>query len=381
MKAYFDNAATTYPKPEEVYSFMDKFYREHGGNAGRGQYKLAASASRIMDETRNDLKKLLCCPNKDILFAPSATIALNQVIQGSITEKIKNVYISPFEHNAVTRVLHQYETRKKIKVNILPITLEFQYDLDEIERVFTQIKPDMIILSHASNVCGLITPVESIFDLAKDHGAITIVDMAQTAGLVPLNVGSDNIDFAVFAGHKTLYGPFGVAGFAKKASVSPMPILFGGTGIDSANQDMPQALPSRYEVGSQNIQAIAGLHAALKWRLNLGSLMREREEENHQKLYSLLKQYENITVVGPSDRSSCIGVISCVFDGYSSDNISDVLDRFEIAVRSGLDCAPIAHKYLGTFPAGTVRFSVGYFTNDQDFKTLKEALDYIEDNS
>ena len=133
MKAYFDNAATTYPKPEEVYSFMDKFYREHGGNAGRGQYKLAANASRVMDETRNDLKELLGCYNKDILFTPSATIALNQVIQGSISEKTKNIYISPFEHNAVTRVLYQYEMKKQIKVNILPITNKFQYDLEVIE--------------------------------------------------------------------------------------------------------------------------------------------------------------------------------------------------------------------------------------------------------
>lgn len=381
MKAYFDNAATTYPKPEEVYSFMDKFYREHGGNAGRGQYKLAANASRIMDETRSDLKELLCCHNKDIFFAPSATIALNQVIQGSITEKIRNVYISPFEHNAVTRVLYQYEAKKQIKVNILPITNKFQYDLETIGRVFTQTKPDMVIMSHASNVCGLIAPVENIFKLAKKYDAITIVDMAQTAGLVPLNVGSDDIDFAVFAGHKTLYGPFGVAGFAKKTSVSPVPILFGGTGVDSANQDMPEVLPSRYEVGSQNIQAIAGLHAALKWRLNISDLVREREEENHRKLCQLLKEYENITIVGPTDRDSCIGVVSCVFDGYSSDNISDVLDRFEIAVRSGLECAPIAHKCLGTFPAGTVRFSVGYFTSDKEFKILQEALDYIKENS
>lgn len=381
MKAYFDNAATTYPKPEEVYSFMDKFYREHGGNAGRGQYKLAANASRVMDETRNDLKELLGCHNKDILFSPSATIALNQVIQGSISEKTKNIYISPFEHNAVTRVLYQYEMKKQIKVNILPVTNKFQYDLGVIEKIFAQSKPDMVVMSHASNVCGLIAPVEEVFSLAKKYDAITIVDMAQTAGLVPLNVGSDDIDFAVFAGHKTLYGPFGVAGFAKKATLSPAPILFGGTGVESANQDMPHVFPSRYEVGSQNIQAIAGLHAALKWRMKLGECMREREEENHQKLVQLLKQYDNITIVGPEDRHSCIGVVSCVFDGYSSDNISDVLDRFEIAVRSGLECAPIAHKCLGTFPAGTVRFSVGYFTSEQEFKVLQEALDYIEDNS
>ncbi len=381
MGAYFDNAATTYPKPEVVYTFMDHFYRKHGGNAGRGQYKLAASASRIMNETRQFLKELLSCPNKDILFAPSDTIALNQIIQGSISDKVREVYISPFEHNAVTRVLHHFEVNGKIRIHVLPIKKDFTYNLENIQLAFNKTHPDMVIISHASNVCGLIAPVEEIFAAAKQYDAITIVDMAQTAGLIPLHVGSDNIDYAAFAGHKTLYGPFGIAGFAKKASLSPEPILFGGTGVDSANQDMPLALPSRYEIGSQNIQAIAGLHAALKWRIVLGNALPEQEGKNHRKLCAILRQYDNITIVGPNNRDDCIGVVSCVFDGYSSDNISDVLDRFEIAVRSGLDCAPIAHKHLGTFPAGTVRFSVGYFTSEQDFTTLRTALDYIEENS
>ena len=381
MSIYFDNAATTFPKPEEVYSFMDNFYRTNGGNAGRGQYKLAGNASKIIKETRTMLLELLDCTNKEIIFAPSDTIAMNMVIQGSISESIYSVYISPFEHNAVTRVLHNYEKMGLIKTYILPLNEEFKYDLNKIEQMFQTVKPDMVIISHASNVCGLIAPVEKIMHLAKMHDAITVVDIAQTAGLVPINLSSDDIDYAVFAGHKTLYGPIGIGGFIKKVNINPNPILFGGTGVDSANQNMPAATPARYEMGSQDIHAISGLYAALKWFLNNKENIRLVEKENHKKLVEILLKHRNIKIVGPTNRTDCIGVVSCVFDNYSSDNIGDVLDRFEIAVRTGLHCSPIAHKTLGTFPAGTVRFSASYFTSEDDFSVLDEALHYIEENS
>lgn len=381
MITYFDNAATTYPKPEEVYSFMDTFYRENGGNAGRGQYKLAGSASRVISETRELLKALLNCPNKEVVFAPSNTIAMNMVLQGTISDSIRTVYISPFEHNAVTRVLHHYEEAGRIKTIILPINADFSFNLQRIEELFNELPPNLVVLSHASNVCGLIVPVEEISHLAKKHGAITVVDIAQTAGIIPINLGSDDIDYAVFAGHKTLYGPIGIGGLIKKAGINPTPVLFGGTGVESANQSMPSDSPARYEMGSQNILSISGLYAALLWFSDHKAEIAETEAQNHKKLYNLLKNYNNITVIGPHDRSSCIGVVSCLFDGYSSDNIGDVLDRFDIAVRTGLHCSPIAHKTLRTFPAGTVRLSAGFFTRDIDFSRLKEALDYIEENS
>lgn len=381
MITYFDNAATTYPKPEEVYSFMDTFYRENGGNAGRGQYKLAGSASRVISETRELLKALLNCPNKDVIFAPSNTIAMNMVLQGTISDSIRTVYISPFEHNAVTRVLHHFEEAGRIEIIVLPINPDFSFSLESIEELFVELPPDLVVLSHASNVCGVIVPVEEISHLAKKFGAITVVDIAQTAGVVPINLGSDDIDYAVFAGHKTLYGPIGVGGFINKVGLKPVPVLFGGTGVDSANQSMPSEPPARYEMGSQNILSISGLFAALQWFSAHRAEIVAAEAQNHTKLYTLLKSYKNITILGPEDRSSCIGVISCLFDGYNSDNIGDVLDRFDIAVRTGLHCSPIAHKTLRTFPAGTVRFSAGYFTRDADFGRLKDALDYIEENS
>lgn len=379
MGAYFDNAATTYPKPNAVYDYMDKFYRENGGNAGRGQYKLAATASRIISETRKMIQKVLQCENKDVIFAPSATLAMNMVLQGVITTGM-HVYISPFEHNAVTRTLHALEVSKNVSVHILPYSVNGGYDLEATRRDFQQNKPDVVVVSHASNVCGLIAPVEQIVSLAKEFASITVLDMAQTAGLVPLNVGSNNVDYAVFAGHKTLYGPIGIGGFVKKTDAKPVPVLFGGTGVESALQDMPHDAPGRYEMGSQNIHAISGLHAALTWFLEHAEEIRETEERNHKRLVSIIESHSNITMVGPRDRSNCIGVVSCVFDDYSSDSIGDVLDRYEIAVRTGLHCAPIAHKALKTFPAGTVRFSVGYFTTEEEFNALQEVLDLIEDS-
>ena len=379
MSFYFDNAATTFPKPQQVYDFMDSFYRTCGGNAGRGQYKQAAQSTRLISETREGIQKLLQCPNKDVIFTPSATIALNMVIQGIIeNENISTVCISPFEHNAVTRILEHY--KNQIKVDILPIENNFTYDLVKIESFIADKKPELVILSHGSNVCGIITPVEEICSYAKKNNAFTVLDMAQTAGLVPLNTGNNNIDFAIFEGHKTLLGPFGVGGFVKSKDTNLMPVLFGGTGIESANQDMPKDSPSRYEMGSSNIQAIAGLHEAVNWWNENTEEIRFKEAENHKRLYELLKQYDFIKIVGPKNRDGMIGVISCLFDGYSADEIGNVLDEQNIAVRTGLQCAPLAHKTLGTFPAGTVRFSVQYFTETYDFEGLKKSLDYVRDN-
>lgn len=381
MSFYFDNAATTFPKPPEVYDFMDSFYRSCGGNAGRGQYKQTADSTRIITETRQLLKDLFQCQNKDVIFTPSATIALNMIIQGILSNSsIKNIWISSFEHNAVTRVLHNFEKTEKINVNVLPITEDYHYDFDLIESNFRTIKPQLVILSHGSNVCGLISPVEKLCEIAKKYEAITVLDMAQTAGLIPLNVGNNNIDFAVFAGHKTLLGPFGISGFVKNHEVDLNPILFGGTGLESANQDMPEELPAKYEMGSQNIQAIAGLHEALKWWLANTDSIRQKEKENHKRLFDLLSQYQFIKIVGSKNLEETIGVISCLFDNYTADEIGNVLDEQDIAVRTGLHCAPLAHKTLKTYPAGTVRFSVQYFTNDSDFEGLKNALDYIKEN-
>lgn len=379
--AYFDNAATTYPKPDRVYSFMDAFYRKCGGNVGRGDYGIAKSAGALVADTRTHLQELLHCPAKQVVFTPTATVALNIILQGLCMMGMKNFYISPFEHNAVTRTLHHFENTGEINVTQLAVTSDFRYDLEKIRYQFDDCKPDVVVVSHASNVIGLIAPAAEIFELAKKYGSYTVLDMSQTAGLVDCDVGRTTFDFAVFAGHKTLYGPTGISGFVMKPEIQLPAVLFGGTGYDSANQNMPDSLPERYEMGTSNIAGIAGLNAALQWSQEIGlQKIFEHEQQNRKKLLDILSQYDFITVVGNSPEQQYVGIVSCLFEGISSDVAGNLLSKQGVSVRTGLHCAPLAHKFLGTYPAGTIRFSVGYFTLQEDFDALYEALDAIEDN-
>ena len=376
--AYFDNAATTYPKPDVVYSFMDSFYRNYGGSAGRGDYALANTAKGIIDETRILMQDLLHCPAKQVVFTPTATIALNMIIQGVIAAGAKNIFISPFEHNAVTRVLHHFEKLGRVTVTELNVSKTLEYDLTRIRYQFDTLQPDLVIVSHASNVIGLVAPVEDIFALAKEYGALTLVDMAQTAGLVDLNVGLETVDYAVFAGHKTLFGPTGISGFLMSPSQDLTPVLFGGTGYDSANQNMPDSLPEKYEMGTLNIAGVAGLNAALKWiKAQTVEYLYQEEEKRRQRLLKLLSDYDYLTVVGNIKGRRYVGIVSCLIDGISSDSAGSIFAERGISVRTGLQCAPRAHQFLHTYPAGTIRLSVNALTNEEDFEELKDALDDI----
>ena len=378
--AYFDNAATTFPKPNIVYDFMCDFYKNSGANAGRGHYGMAQSAAALIKDTRERLQKLLHCPAKQVVFTPTATIALNIIIQGLIKKGLRSVYISPFEHNAVTRTLHYFEEKGDIVVNKLYVNRDLGYDLERIRFQFDDIKPDLVIISHVSNVIGLVAPIEEIFAIAKEYKAYTVADMSQSAGLVDTNVGLNCFDFAVFAGHKTIYGPTGISGFMMNPAVVLEPVLFGGTGFESANQNMPMSLPERYEMGTGNIAGMAGLNAALKWleKQGIGNIW-ALEMQHRKRLLEIINRYDFLKIVGNNDEQKFVGIVSCVMEGISSDSAGAIFDRFGISVRTGLHCAPLAHQFLGTYPAGTIRFSIGYFTSDEDFEALEEALDGIEE--
>lgn len=379
--AYFDNAATTYPKPECVYTDMDQYYRVNGASAGRGSYEKAISTNQLISDTRRRLRSILRCPAKQVVFTPTATIALNIILQGLLQDKRKTVYITPFEHNAVTRTLYPYETSNRAKVLQLKVNSQLQYDLDGIIQQFDKCPPDILIMSHASNVCGLIAPVEELSVLGKRYGATIVVDMAQTAGLISSNTGLETIDFAVFAGHKTLYGPTGVSGFVMKPDIELAPVLFGGTGYESANQNMPLSIPERFEIGTMNSLGIAGLNSALRWIEETGiERIREQEQRNRLRLIEILSEYRFIQTIGITEDNQYVGVVSVVIDGVSSDSCGSIFDRLGISVRTGLQCAPLAHQFLGTYPSGTVRFSVSYFTQEKDFQELNQALSYIKEN-
>ena len=378
---YFDNAATSFPKPESVYREMDSFYREYGVNIGRGQFREASIANKLADDTRKLMLDLFHVNGLyQCVFTSSATLAMNTILQGFPWESGMNIYITPFEHNAILRTLHVLS--KKYDLHIIQLTPDkekWEYDMAKIKSQFQSRRPALFVATHASNAFGFINPIKDLFGLAKVFGAITVCDMAQTAGLIDTDIARNNIDFAVFAGHKTLCGPFGVAGFVTNKGDLLNPLIYGGTGVDSANLDMPSEIPVRFEAGSHNIHAIAGLHAALIWIKETGiDRIRQQEYDTTKELLRILKSHYNISTVRCPDEEKNIGVISCVFDGYSSDSIGQVLSNHGIAVRTGLHCAPESHRFLGTAPSGTVRFSISYFTNNHDLEALDDVLEYIE---
>lgn len=290
--AYFDNAATTFPKPECVYKAMDDFSRNCGVSLGRGQHRLSSKASYIADETRELLLDLFHCSNKKVVFTNTATEALNIILFGINIPNHAVIYISPFEHNSVTRTLHQLEKTKKISLEQLTVNKkDYTYDVESIRKQFENKNPDCVIVSYASNVIGTIAPLKDIFSIAKQYNAITIADMCQTAGLIDTNISSNIYDYIVFAGHKTLYGPLGISGFISQNPEILPPLIYGGTGIESANQEMPEDSPSRFEAGSHSSIAIAGLNASLKWIKEIGiQNIYEKEQFNRQKLIDILEK-------------------------------------------------------------------------------------------
>lgn len=378
--AYFDNAATTYPKPNQVYKYADEFYRSSGGNIGRGGNMLAVAAGEIARQAKDNLRKLYNCPTREVVFTSSATDALNRILLGLDLSFGKHVYLSPFEHNAVTRPLNHLEKALGVVLHILPFdNTTLLPDMDAIEAEFKRNTPTLVVLTHASNVCGAVLPVKDICCLAKHFHSTTVVDMSQTAGLLDLDLESPAVDFAVFAGHKTLLAPFGIGGFFCQRGARLKPVFFGGNGINSVQQDMPDNIVQMEEIGSQNTYAIAGLKASTEWLLDQGLvLVREKESAACSKVIELLKESGN-TVVGGIMECERTGVVSALFDGYSPDEIEMILGRYGVAVRSGIQCAPYAHEFLGTLPEGTVRFSVSALTNEQDLFVLENVLGIIRD--
>lgn len=377
--AYFDNAATTFPKPSVVYDYADSFYRNSGGNIGRGGNALAVAAGEIAKVAKSNLKKLYGCPAGEIVFTASATDALNRILLGLNLAKDDVVYCTPFEHNAVTRPLFHLVETTGIRIEILPFDDEtFVPRYEEIEEAFAAQPPRLVVMTHASNVCGAVVPVETVARMAKAYGATTVIDMSQTAGLLPLQLSSDLFDFAVFAGHKTLYGPFGIGGFICKRGAKLRPVFFGGNGINSVEQRLPENIVQMEEIGSQNTYAIAGLKASTDWLLEQElEAIRKIEMENRDRLLECLRAAGFCSLIGEGMECERIGVVSALFDGYSPDEGEMVLGRCGVAVRSGIQCAPYAHRFLGTLPAGTIRFSVSALTGDPEFDALERALDAI----
>lgn len=374
---YFDNAATSFPKPESVYLAMDDCARSLSFNVGRGQYDLASKATSLVEKTREQILKFFDYQEGQVVFCPSATHAINTVLQGQLYNEGDTIYITPFEHNAIFRTLNHLSERVRLDIRYLSVSkTPFFFNLVDIRKQFEINPPKFLVISHASNVCGAITPIKELCSLAKEFGAITVVDTAQSAGHIPISMKEVMVDYLIFAGHKALLGPIGIGGIVMHVNDSHiLPTVYGGTGYDSQNSFMPKELPARLEAGSLNIVAVAGLSAGLQWILDTGI----EEIYNHEmymmrKLQSLLENNYDFSCIGSDFQGPRLGVLSCISDEYAPDELGLILNKNSICVRTGLHCSPDAHRFFETFPSGTIRFSVGWFTSDADIEKLTSVI-------
>lgn len=375
---YLDNAATTYPKPERVYAAMDKANRNMAFNAGRGSYAAAKAASAVIDGARQKMSSLLDADGcADVIFTTSVTQAMNQVLHGLELPAESIIYISPYEHNAVARTTHALAMANGIIVKQLPLTPDLRIDVDKARFLFHTHPPAAIVLNAVSNVTGYVLPAADVFAAAKELGAVTILDGAQAAGLISLDMNELHADIICFAGHKTLCGPFGAAGFAIRRSVTLKPTFTGGTGSNSLNLEMPAAVPDRYEASSPNVVAISGLLAALDVLDVDAHYQKVRNLTDY--LLSELSLISNAKVLGAYMPGDTMGIISLVVDGYQSDEVGSILDQeFGIAVRTGYHCAPFIHEHLCDLASnGTIRVSVGQFNTEADIDALLAALESL----
>lgn len=376
---YLDNAATTYPKPEAVYIEMDKVNRYFAVNAGRGSYKAAREASEIIAETKIRIRELIHADiSAAVVYAPSITIAMNQIMHGLQCHDNDIIYVSPYEHNAVARTVYALSKEKKIVIKELPIDeSSLEIDMDKVRYEFSKEKPNMIFCTHVSNVTGYILPVQEIFREGKKYGSINILDSAQSLGLIEVDATRLQADIIAFAGHKALYGPFGIGGFINISGVVLKEFISGGTGSDSLNLDMPDGNESKFEAASANIVAIAGLDAALK-ELNQPRILKY-EEELTDYLIQELQKISGLKLYLPTNRSQHVGIVSFTVEGMSSEDVGIILDEdFDIAVRTGYHCSPFIHKYLKDERyLGTVRVGLGRYSTREDIDSLIAALDDI----
>lgn len=372
---YFDNAATTYPKPEEVYKALDNANRNLAFNAGRGEYKQSTEAFNMIESTRKKIASLIGRKSNEVIFNSSATESLNLIINGIGIEPGDYVYVSPFEHNAVIRPLKNLQKTIEFEVKILPFNKEtWLPELEKIDNEFAMYHPKAVFISHISNVTGYVVPYVDIFRMSSKWESINVLDCAQSFGVYnPENIS--NVNYLVFAGHKSLYASFGIAGFFKLGSDNLNIVKAGGTGSDSLNPEMPNILPYRYESGSPNVVAIAGLNSSLDWLEKTD--VKAKEEELYNYLLEKLEKLQNVIIYKP--KNNTFGVLSINIEGYTSEELASILnDEFDICVRAGYHCAPLVHDFLETRPFnGTTRISLSYFSNENAIDVLVHAIKEI----
>lgn len=371
---YLDNAATSWPKPEGVYQAVDDCLRHRGGNPGRGGHRLSLQAGRIILETRELLAQLFnITDSARIIFTGNVTEALNLALKGFLRAG-DHLILTSMEHNAVVRPAYRLQDTG-VEQTIIPCSREGRLDLATLAKNL-RANTRLICVNHASNVTGTIQPIEAIGELAASKGIPLLVDCAQTAGILPIDVVKNKISLLAFTGHKGLFGPQGTGGLYIGKEIDLQPLKEGGTGSKSEVFVQPEELPDRFESGTPNTPGIAGLGAGIKFVLQEGlERIRKHEQALTRQIIEGLRRLEGVTRYGPNDLEEQTAVVSLNLEGWEAGELSYVLDQvFDIAVRSGLHCAPLAHATIDTLDTGTLRISPGYFNTPAEIEVLLEAL-------
>lgn len=379
---YLDNGATSFPKPEEVYVFMDKFYRQFGVNPGRSGYDLCMEAGEVVEETRKMLTEFFNGddPNR-LCFSYNSTDSLNLIIFGMLRNG-DHAISTTIEHNSVLRPLFHCEKFGGVEVDYIPFDEKGFVNPDDFKDKFKK-NTKLVIVNHASNVIGTIQPIKEIGELCRKYGVPFAIDASQSAGKIPVDMEEMNVDIVAFTGHKSLLGPTGIGGLYVREGIDIRHTRAGGTGVRSAVRTHLNEYPYRLEYGTHNIVGIAGLHAGVKWIQKEGlDKLHEHEMKLATALRDGLKELEGVTLYCQDDLTDHISVLLFNVDGFEALNTGTMLDvDYNIACRTGLHCAPLVHEQLGlTEIHGGVRFGIGPFNTEEHIRIAIKAVKEIAES-
>lgn len=378
MGIYLDNAATSFPKPKEVADAVYDFMINNGTSSGRGSYKKAMQSDYIVYECRKLIGNLFNFDDpKKVVFTSNVTDSLNIAIRGILKEN-DHVITSSLEHNAVWRCLKTLEKDINIKIDTVECSKDGITNPEDIKKYIRK-DTALIVFTQASNVLGTIQPIKEIGKIARENKIVFLVDAAQSAGAMKIDIKEDNIDILAFTGHKSLLGPMGTGGLIINTDIDIKPLKAGGTGGDSAYDYQPDYYPNHLETGTSNVSGIAGLRAAIKF-LNREGIDNIHNKEKELTKYALekLETVKDIEIYGPKDCEKMLSVISFNIKDKRPEDVGSILDqKYDIMLRAGLHCAPTAHSVIGTKERGTLRIGLGYFNEKEDIDKLVEALNNL----
>ena len=373
---YLDHAATSFPKAPGVVEAISSFLTHRAGNPGRSGHSLALAAQAMVTEVRGLVASFFSAEEPSrVVFCQNATDAINLALWG-LCRVSDRVVVSGLEHNAVARPLAAITERLGVSVAHARSGADGVLDLDELEGLLAAAPTRLVAMVHASNVCGTILPVAETAALAHRYGALFLLDAAQTAGVLPIDVRALGVDLLAFPGHKGLLGPTGIGGLYVRPGVRLRPLRQGGTGTRSEETQQPEALPEALEAGTLNTVGLAGLGASIRYVSERGlEAIRAHEQLLTAQLLEGLGSIPGVRLIGPADATKQVAVVSITLEGWEPVDVGAALDSsFGIAVRPGLHCAPMAHRTLGTYPGGTIRFSPGPLTSSEEVASAVAAV-------